>query len=75
MARQNASRRFPFSARQVAGLVLLVVAVIFILENRVTTTVRFLVPRVSTPLWVALLVSALAGVIAGALLTYRHDRD
>jgi len=51
------------------GLVLLVLAVVFILENRVTTTVRFLVPRVSAPLWVALLVSALAGVIAGALLT------
>ncbi len=74
MAPQDASRRFPFSARQVAGLVLLVLAVVFILENRVKTTVRFLVPRVSAPLWVALLVSALAGVIAGALLTYRHDR-
>jgi len=45
------------------GLVLLVLAVVFILENRVTTTVRFLVPRVSAPLWVALLVSALAGVM------------
>lgn len=56
-------------------MVLLVLAVIFILENRVSTTVRFLVPRVSAPLWVALLASAVAGVIAGALLTSRHDRD
>lgn len=75
MAPPGASRRFPFTARQVAGLVSLVLAVVFILENRVKTTVRFLVPRVSAPLWVALLVSALAGVVGGALLTYRHDRD
>ncbi len=75
MAPKDGPRRFPFSARQVVGLVLLVLAVVFILENRVTTTVRFLVPRVSAPLWVALLVSALAGVISGALLTYRHDRN
>ncbi|MDQ6614009.1 MAG: LapA family protein [Actinomycetota bacterium] len=74
MAPHDGSRRFPFTKRQVAGLVLIVLAVIFILENRASTTIRFLLPQISAPLWVALLMSALAGVLAGALLTSRRDR-
>jgi uncharacterized integral membrane protein len=57
-----------FSARQLAGAALLVVAVIFILQNRRSTTIRFLIPEVTAPLWVALLVSVLLGALAGGLL-------
>jgi uncharacterized integral membrane protein len=66
----SADRRpgVPFSARQLAGVGLLVVAVIFILQNRRSTTIRFLIPEVTAPLWVALLVSVLLGVLAGGLL-------
>jgi len=73
--RDGTTRRFPFTLRQLLGLVLLIVAVVFILENRSKATIRFLLPEVTAPLWVALLASALIGVVAGALLTYRHDRS
>jgi uncharacterized integral membrane protein len=66
-------RPYPFSPRQTIGLVLLVLAVIFILENRRSTTIRFLIPEVTAPLWVALLGSVLVGVVAGALIT--RDRS
>lgn len=67
-------RSYPFSPRQTVGLVLLVVAVIFILENRRSTTIRFLIPNVTAPLWVALLGSVLVGIVAGALLARDRDR-
>lgn len=68
-------RSYPFSARQTVGIVLLVLAVIFILENRRSTTIRFLIPEVTAPLWVALLGSVLVGVIAGGLIARGRDRD
>ncbi len=60
--------RLPFSTRQLAGVAFLLVAVVFILQNRRSTTIRFLGPEVTTPLWVALLVSVVLGVLAGGLL-------
>lgn len=62
------SSRLPFSGRQVAGGALLLVAVIFVLQNRSSTTIRFLIPEITAPLWVALFVSVLLGVLAGGLL-------
>lgn len=58
----------PFTARQIAGGALLLVAVVFVLQNRRSTTVRFLIPEVTAPLWVALFFSVLLGVLAGGLL-------
>ncbi|MDP8960958.1 MAG: hypothetical protein M3N32_05000 [Actinomycetota bacterium] len=46
----------------------LLVAVIFILQNRSSTTIRFIGPEVTTPLWVALLLSFILGLLAGGLL-------
>ncbi len=60
--------RLPFTGRQIAGGVLLLVAVVFVLQNQRSTTVRFLIPEVTAPLWVALFVSVLLGVLAGGLL-------
>ncbi|MBW3573751.1 MAG: DUF1049 domain-containing protein [Actinobacteria bacterium] len=62
------SSRLPFSARQLAGVVFLLIAVVFILQNRSSTTIRFLGPEVTTPLWVALLLSFILGLLAGGLL-------
>ena len=45
---------------------------IFILQNRRRTTLRFLIPELMTPLWVALFASVLIGLIAGVLLAYRR---
>jgi uncharacterized integral membrane protein len=66
-------RSYPFSVRQTVAIVLLVLGVIFILENRRSTTIRFLVPVLTAPLWVALLGSLLVGVVAGALITRNRD--
>lgn len=63
--------KLPFSARQIAGGALLLVAVLFVLQNRRSTTIRFLIPEVTAPLWVALFVSLLLGVLAGGLLARR----
>ncbi len=67
------SSRMPFSGRQVAGVALLLVAVVFVLQNRRSTTIRFLIPEVTAPLWVALLASVLLGVLAGGLLARRSS--
>ncbi|MDP9070268.1 MAG: DUF1049 domain-containing protein, partial [Actinomycetota bacterium] len=49
------------SFRQLTALVLFVVMLVFITQNRRSTTVRFLIPETTAPLWVALFVSALLG--------------
>ncbi len=73
MDSKRLSRWFPFTTRQTAGLVLVVLAVIFVLENRRSTTIRFLIPEVTAPLWVALIASLVLGLVAGGLLVHgRH---
>lgn len=64
--------RFPFGFRQAAALVLLVVMLVFILQNRRSTTIRFLIPETTSPLWVALFLSALLGIVVGGLLSRRR---
>ena len=66
--------RFPFTPRQVAGGVLLILAVVFILQNRRRTVITFIVPEATAPLWLALLLSALLGFLVGALLISRRHR-
>ncbi|MDP9070592.1 MAG: LapA family protein [Actinomycetota bacterium] len=51
---------------------LLVVMLVFITQNRRSTTVRFLIPETTAPLWVALFVSALLGMVVGGLLARRR---
>ncbi len=61
--------RYPFTRHQTIALVMLILSAVFIVENRHSTTIRFLVPEVTAPLWLALFVSAILGFGAGALLT------
>ena len=73
MSEKSQSRVSP---RLVAGAVLVVLLVVFVFENRSQTEIRFIIPEVTAPLWVALLGSALVGAVAGALLTReRKPRD
>ncbi len=51
---------------------MLVVMLVFIVQNRRSTTIRFLIPEMTSPLWVALFVSALLGVVVGGLLANRR---
>lgn len=56
------------------ALLLVILAVIFILENRDRTTIRFLIPQASAPLWTALLAALLLGVVLGVALSVRRSK-
>jgi len=68
MTDQSESRVSP---RLVVGAILVVLLIVFIFENTSRTDIRFIIPIVTAPLWVALMGAALIGAVAGALLT-RH---
>lgn len=57
--------------RLVVGAVVVVLILVFIVENTRQTRMRFLIPQVTAPLWTALFVAALLGASAGALIA-RH---
>lgn len=53
------------SKRQVAGAVIGVLALVFILQNSRKATLRFLFFSVTTPVWIAFLLVLCAGAIVG----------
>ncbi|MEU8503895.1 LapA family protein [Streptomyces brevispora] len=55
-----------FSPARILVLVLAVLSVVFIAENTGDVTVRLLIPVVTIPLYVALIVMFLAGMACGA---------
>ena len=57
--------------RLVLGVFLVVLTVVFIIENPRETKIRYLIPQVTAPLWIGLFVAALLGALAGALIA-RH---
>ncbi|GAB3919057.1 hypothetical protein GCM10011575_29310 [Microlunatus endophyticus] len=57
--------------RQVIAGVLIVLAVIFIIENRERVEIRLIVPLVSMPLWAVMTVLFVMGGVAGWLLARR----
>ncbi|HEY4421302.1 MAG TPA: DUF1049 domain-containing protein [Pseudonocardia sp.] len=60
------SRRRP-STRVIVGAVLVVLAFIFIIENREPATIRVIIPLVVMPLWAALASMFVVGFAVGAL--------
>ncbi|WP_404817510.1 hypothetical protein [Streptomyces resistomycificus] len=48
------------------------VAVVFIFENRAETEIRLLIPKVTMPLWGALLIAWGLGVLACVVTVRRH---
>jgi uncharacterized integral membrane protein len=56
----------------VIGLGLL--ALVFIGENTHRTKVRFIIPQLSAPLWLALLLAAGVGAVAGGLFVHRRSK-
>ncbi|HEY5335431.1 MAG TPA: hypothetical protein VIJ71_05355 [Mycobacteriales bacterium] len=61
--------------KEIAGIVIAVIAVIFIAENGSKTRIRFVGPQVTTHLWLALLVAAVLGFVAGLLVARQHSRS
>jgi uncharacterized integral membrane protein len=62
------------TARQIAGLVLIVLALVFIFENTRSVKVRFIIPEVKLPLYFALLCAAVLGGLASMLFQWRRRR-
>jgi uncharacterized integral membrane protein len=59
--------------RRLAPFVLITaIALVFIFENRASTEIRLLIPKVTMPLWGALLISWGLGLLAGAFAVHRH---
>jgi uncharacterized integral membrane protein len=61
-----------FGAGPVVGVLLLIVALVFIFENTKKVDVRIFVPEVRMPLLVALLIAAILGSLATLLLQLHH---
>jgi uncharacterized integral membrane protein len=59
--------------RQIVGAALAILMLIFVLENTRKVKIRFIVPEIRSPLWVALIVSVLVGVVIGLLLQRHRD--
>lgn len=72
---QEGTRGFlarPGVRRIVVIAVVVVISLIFIFENTVETTIRLLVPQVTMPLWGALLIAWLLGLLVGGFTLRRR---
>jgi uncharacterized integral membrane protein len=58
--------------KRVAGLVIVALAVVFVVQNTRRTRVRFIVPIVTTWVWLALVVALILGFALGALVFRRR---
>jgi uncharacterized integral membrane protein len=66
------SQRKGVAVAQIVGAVLLLIVIVFILENTRTVTMRLIFPEVKVSLAVALLIAALLGGVGVLLLQFRR---
>ena len=62
------------SADTVVAIILVVLGIIFVVENTRKTKIRFIGPEVRVQVWIALIISIAVGVIIGWLLERRRHR-
>ena len=67
-----ARQRSGLAVSQIVGAVLLLIVIVFILENTRTVTMRLIFPEVKVSLAVALLIAALLGGVGVLLLQFRR---
>jgi uncharacterized integral membrane protein len=60
--------RDQMTAGKITVLVLAVLALVFIFENTRQIKIRLLIPEVTMPLWIALLITFVIGALAGVYL-------
>ena len=65
------AKRPRLTAGQIAGLLVLVLALVFIFENTKSVKVRFIIPEVKLPLYFALLVAAVLGGLVALFIQWR----
>ncbi len=68
LSRPRVRRAIPFA-------VITAIALIFIFENRASTEIRLLIPEVTMPLWVALLIAWGLGVLACVFGLRRRNKS
>lgn len=66
----RASRRV--TPGQIIALIIALLAVIFVIQNRETVSVQLLGARLSAPLWLLLTIMAAVGLLVGFLLARRR---
>ncbi|WP_410535782.1 DUF1049 domain-containing protein [Streptomyces sp. KL2] len=69
--RDGGARGFPSPGR-VLVLLLLAATLVFVFQNTARTEIRLLVPIVTMPLWVALLIPGVIGLLSGMYLVRRR---
>ncbi|MCW2656528.1 MAG: hypothetical protein JWR06_721 [Jatrophihabitans sp.] len=69
-----AQHRRKVSTGQILGGLLLVLVVVFIIENSRTVKIRLIIPEVRAPLYVGILIAAVLGGLIASLLQYRRHR-
>ena len=68
----DSTSRAPLRPAWVLAAVLVLVAVVFIAQNRDRVSIHLLTATVSAPLWLLLTITALVGTAVGALLRARR---
>ncbi|AWL41673.1 MULTISPECIES: LapA family protein [Streptomyces] len=63
-----------FSPARIAVTVLAVLAIVFICVNTEDVTIRVIVPKVTMPLWAALLGMFVVGLLCGGYALHRRRR-
>ncbi|MEV5608738.1 LapA family protein [Streptomyces sp. NPDC052225] len=63
-----------FTPARIAVLVLAVLTVIFIFENTRQVKIRLLIPEVTMPLYIALLLTAVIGAVCGGYFVARRRK-
>jgi uncharacterized integral membrane protein len=74
-AQQERKRGVRLTVKQVVGVVVLVLAVLFAVQNTGQTEVRFFGGEFEAPLWVLFLGLLAIGVLIGAAFTFVRRRD
>jgi uncharacterized integral membrane protein len=62
------------SAGQIGAGLVVIVGLVFVFENTRKVPIRFLVPEIESPLWLALLITFLLGGLAGYFVSRRRAR-
>ncbi|MEN3585963.1 LapA family protein [Streptomyces sp. ZYX-F-203] len=73
-ARASGRRRPELTASRITALVLIALAIVLIAQNTESVEIRLIVPIVTMPLYLALLLMFVIGGLCGALLLRLRDR-
>lgn len=71
---RGSNEPFGLSYRSIAGIVLILLVVLFVVLNRDETNISFIVFSARTDLWLALALAGVGGFVAGFLLGRQHYR-